>query len=90
MAVESQNLNIQNDSQINELQNFHRLKALIVSKYNIPEYRAKELLTQFSIERIQGVIRKIDRLTKINSWMVDSTEKRTKYFIECIEKNITE
>ena len=89
-VITNQNLNIQNDSQTNKLQEFHRLKGLMISKYNIPEYRAKELLTQFSIERIQGVIRKIDRLTKINSWMVDSTEKRTKYFIECIEKNITE
>ena len=66
------------------------LQIAMIKKYNIPEDEANQILQDYQIDRIEGVMRKIDRLTKIRALKVETTSKRTQYFLECIEKNLTE
>ena len=62
----------------------------MINKYKIDDHKTTELLKQYPLERIEAVMRKIDYLTKINSWTVDNPKKRSNHFIECVEKNLTE
>ena len=68
----------------------NNLIDILNNKYQITINVAKNIIDKYEVKRIEGVMRKIDRLTKINAFKVDTQGKRTQYFLECIEKNLTE
>jgi len=67
----------------------NELRALMISEYKITEHKADELLKEYSLERIEGAIRKIQFLVRRDSQKVDGVKNRAGYLVECIKNNWT-